>query len=181
MSNIRPGLIVGPGDPTDRFTWWPVRVDRGGEVLAPGDPDGHVQVVDVRDLAAWMLHCLEKQVVGEYNAVGYEGRVSMRELLHGCKCATATPVQFTWASEEFLLENKVGPWMQMPMWIPRDANSYAANDKAIKSGLKFRPLGQTIADTLAWAKKERGARPFRRTGVRSELEKELLAKWHARK
>lgn len=175
VANIRPGLIVGPGDTTDRFTWWPVRVDRGGEVLAPGDPDGRIQMIDVRDLAAWMVHCLEERVVGVFNADGFAGRVSMAEFLHACKAATSTPVTFTWGSEEFLTEHEVGPWMAMPLWLPRAGNTYAVNDKARAQGLTFRPLADTIRDTLHWAKAERGDRPFARTGVKPEREQELLA------
>lgn len=178
VSNIRPGLIVGPGDPTDRFTWWPVRIDRGGEVLAPGDPDGHVQFIDVRDLADWMLHCIEQRVTGVYNANGFAGRVSMADLLCACKCATSKPVTLVWASEEFLAENKVGPWMQMPLWIPRDGRSVVANQRAIDKGLRFRPVGDTVRDTLQWAQTERGDKPFQGTGLPEARERELLAKWH---
>ncbi len=175
VANIRPGLIVGPGDTTDRFTWWPVRVDQGGEVLAPGDQDGRVQAIDVRDLAAWMVHCFERQVVGVFNAVGFAGPVSMAEFLHACKAATCTPVSFTWGSEEFLTENKVGPWMEMPLWLPRAGRTYAINERARTQGLTFRPLGDTIRDTLHWAKTTRGDRPFARTGVKPDKEKALLA------
>ena len=177
VSNIRPGLIVGPGDPTDRFTWWPVRLDRGGEVLAPGDQDGHVQFVDVRDLAAWMLHVIEQNVVGVYNATGFLGRVSMAELLGSCKCATARSASLTWASEEFLAENKVKPWSEMPLWIPREGRSVVANARAIEKGMQFRPIGDTVRDTLQWARTERGDKPFR-TGIPAARETELLAKWH---
>lgn len=180
VCNIRPGLIVGPGDPTDRFTWWPVRMDRGGEVLCPGDQDGDVQVIDVRDLAAWMVHCLEQPVVGVFNAVGFAGRVSMAEFLAACKCATASSCRLTWVGEEFLLAEQVGPWMQMPLWIPRAGRSHAVNDRAIAQGLAFRPLGDTIRDTLDWARNERGDRPFARTGLPPEREQELLQRWHAR-
>ncbi len=179
VSNIRPGLIVGPGDTSDRFTWWPVRIDRGGEVLAPGDPDGQVQCIDVRDLADWMLHCLEQGVVGVFNADGFAGPVSMQDLLSGCKCATASAVTLTWVSEQFLVDHEVGPWMQMPLWLPRAANSLASNARAIAAGLRFRPLADTIRDTLQWAKAERGGKPFARTGLPAEREAELLAKWRA--
>ncbi|MBK8099621.1 MAG: NAD-dependent epimerase/dehydratase family protein [Planctomycetes bacterium] len=179
VANIRPGLIVGPGDPTDRFTWWPVRIDRGGEVLCPGDRDGLVQAIDVRDLAEWMLHCIENQVVGVYNATGWAGPVTMHEFLGACKAATSNPVTLTWASEEFLHANAVGAWMEMPMWLPREGRSIAKVDKAIAAGLKFRPVADTIRDTLHWAKTERGERPFARTGVKAEKEQALLAKWHA--
>jgi len=176
VSNIRPGLIVGPGDGSDRFTWWPVRLDRGGEVLAPGDPDGQVQFVDVRDLAAWMLHVLEQNVVGVYNATGFAGRVSMAELLCACKCATSNPATLTWASEEFLAENMVKPWSEMPLWIPREGRSVVANARAIEKGMQFRPIADTVRDTLSWARTERGDKPWR-TGIPAEREKELLGKW----
>ena len=179
VSNLRPGLIVGPGDTSDRFTWWPVRIDRGGEVIAPGDPDGHVQFVDVRDLAAWMLHCIEHDVVGVHNVTGFHGRVSMQEVLGACKCATSTPATLTWCSEEFLTDNKVQPYMQMPLWIPRDGRTVVDCSKAIAAGMRFRPIADTVRDTLQWAKTERGDKPFARTGLPAEREQELLAKWHA--
>ncbi|MCA8953227.1 MAG: NAD-dependent epimerase/dehydratase family protein [Planctomycetes bacterium] len=179
VSNIRPGLIVGPGDVSDRFTWWPVRMDRGGEVLCPGDRDGHVQFIDVRDLASWMVHVLEQNVTGVYNANGFHGRVSMIEMLSACKCATSTPVEMVWASEEFLQAEGVRPYMQMPVWIPREGRSMIQNAKAVAQGLTFRPIGDTARDTLAWAKAERGAAPFERTGLAPERERELIAKWRS--
>lgn len=179
VCTIRPGLIVGPGDTSDRFTWWPLRCDRGGDVLAPGDPDGHVQFIDVRDLAAWMLHCLEQDVAAIHNATGFAGRVSMAELLCACKCATATPMNLVWVSEEFLRENKVQPYMQLPLWIPREGRSVVGNQRAIAAGLRFRPIADTVRDTLLWAKAERGDKPFERTGLTAEREAELLAKWRA--
>jgi 2'-hydroxyisoflavone reductase len=180
VSNLRPGLIVGPGDTSDRFTWWPVRIARGGEVLAPGDADGHVQFVDGRDLAAWMLHCLEHDVVGVHNVTGFAGRVSMQDVLSACKCATSEPVTLTWASEEFLAEHKVQPYMQLPLWIPRDGRSVVDCKKAIAAGMRFRPIADTVRDTLQWAATERGDKPFARTGLPAARERELLAAWHAR-
>ena len=177
VCTIRPGLIVGPGDTSDRFTWWPVRIDRGGDVLAPGDRDGHVQFLDVRDLAAWMLHCLEQNVTGVHNATGFAGRTSMQEVLGACKCATSTPVELVWVSEEFLAAEKVQPYMQMPLWIPRDGRSVVDCKKAIAAGLRFRPIADTVRDTLQWAKTERGDKPFGRTGLAAERERELIAKW----
>ncbi|MBL8753710.1 MAG: NAD-dependent epimerase/dehydratase family protein [Planctomycetes bacterium] len=176
---LRPGLIVGPGDTSDRFTWWPVRCDRGGAVLAPGDPDGHVQFVDVRDLAAFMLHCAEQGATGTMNVTGFAGRVSMAEVLGACKCATDKAVELVWASEEFLAENKVQPYMQMPLWIPRDGRSVVDCSRAIAAGLKFRPIGETVRDTLQWARSERGDKPFARTGLPAAREAELVAKWRA--
>ncbi len=178
---VRPGLIVGPGDNSDRFTWWPVRVARGGEVLAPGDPDAAVQFIDVRDLGAWIVHCVERQFVGVYDAVGFNGRLTMRDLLGGCRCATSAPVEFTWVDDAFLLAHEVGPWMEVPIWMPAENSGMCANDRAIAKGLTFRPVGDTIRDTLAWAKEEAGRRPmFRSTGLAPEKEQAVLAAWHAR-
>jgi 2'-hydroxyisoflavone reductase len=179
VANIRPGLIVGPGDPSDRFTWWPVRIDRGGEVLCPGDPAGEVQVIDVRDLAAWMVHCAEANVVGVHNADGFAGTVTFGEFLAACKCATSTPATLTWASDEFLEKSEVGPWMEMPLWLPTARRGHVANSKAIAAGLRFRPLAETIRDTLQWAKQERGDKPFERTGVKADKEQKLLLAWHS--
>ncbi|MBN2490555.1 MAG: NAD-dependent epimerase/dehydratase family protein [Planctomycetes bacterium] len=180
VANIRPGLIVGPRDPSDRFTWWPVRVDRGGEVLAPGDPDGLVQFVDVRDLGAWLVRCVEENTTGVYNAVGLNGPLSMAEFLHGCKCATVTPCRFTWVSEEFLEAQKIRAWTQLPMWLPAKVRGPIANAAAIAQGLVFRPAADTIRDTLAWAKTERGTKPFRQTGLPAEREKAALEAWAAK-
>jgi 2'-hydroxyisoflavone reductase len=176
VSNLRPGLIVGPLDNSDRFTWWPVRCDRGGEVLAPGDRDGHVQFVDARDLAAFMLKCVEEQIVGVYNVNGFQGRVSMAEVLGACKCATSSAVELVWASEEFLAEQKVQPFMQMPLWLPREGRSYVDCAAAIGKGLRFRPVADTVRDTLQWAKQERGDQPFARTGLSAKREAELVRK-----
>ena len=175
-ASVRAGLIVGPHDPSGRFTYWPLRVAAGGDVLAPGPPERKVQFVDVRDLAAWMLHVLEQNVVGVYNATGFAGRVSMAELLCACKCATSNPATLTWASEEFLAENMVKPWSEMPLWIPREGRSVVANARAIEKGMQFRPIADTVRDTLSWAKTERGDKPWR-TGIPAEREKELLGKW----
>jgi 2'-hydroxyisoflavone reductase len=126
-----------------------------------------------------MLHCAEQEVAGVYNAVGFRGRVALSEVLSACKCATSKSVKLTWASEEFLAENKVGAYMQMPLWIPREGRSMVSNARAAEQGLTFRPIAETIRDTLAWAKTGRGDRPFTRTGVRPDREQELLARWHA--
>lgn len=179
VSVLRPGLIVGPGDTSDRFTWWPVRIDRGGEVMAPGDPDGRVQFVDVRDLADFMLHCIENEIAGVKNVNGFAGPVSMGDLLAACKCATSKAVTLTWVDEEFLAANDVRPWMQMPLWLPADKRSIVDVKRAIAAGLTFRPVADTVRDTLQWAKAERGDKPFERTGVPAARERELLEKWHA--
>jgi 2'-hydroxyisoflavone reductase len=181
VANIRPGLIVGPGDRSDRFTWWPVRVDRGGEVLAPGDPEGIVQFVDVRDLGAWLIRCVEEKIVGAYNAVGLNGPLSMEEFLHGCKCATTRPCRFTWVSEDFLEARKIQAWTHLPMWLTAKDRTPIENAAAMAKGLTFRPAADTIRDTLAWAKDGRGDRPFRSTGLPAEREQAALEAWHARR
>ncbi|MGC6489086.1 MAG: NAD-dependent epimerase/dehydratase family protein [Planctomycetota bacterium] len=179
VSNLRPGLIVGPMDRSDRFTYWPWRIDQGGEVLCPGDRDGHSQFVDVRDLAAWMLHCVERDVTGVYNAVGFAGRTSLGEVLGACKCATRADAQLTWLSEEFLREQKVRAYTEMPLWIPDEGRRMVRNKKAMDAGLEFRPIADTVRDTLEWAKTERGDRPFR-AGPKPERERALLAMWRER-
>lgn len=180
VANLRPGLIVGPGDNSDRFTYWPWRIAKGGEVLCPGDQDGHVQFVDVRDLADWMLHCAEQRIAGVYNVTGFHGRVDMRDVLSACKAATSEPVTLTFVAEEFLKENKVGAYMQMPLWIPREGRSVVANQKGIAQGMRYRPIADTVRDTLQWIRAERGDKPFARTGLPAERERELLAAWHQR-
>lgn len=176
VANIRPGLIVGPRDNSDRFTWWPVRCDRGGEVLAPGDPDARAQAIDVRDLGAWIVHCIENEVHGVYNATGFDGTLTMGDLLGGCRCATSKPVELVWADDALLKEQGVRPWMEMPLWIPAESDSYAKNDRAMAKGLTFRPIGETIRDTLAWAKDEATRRKlFTRTGIAPEKEATVIA------
>lgn len=179
VSNLRPGLIVGPMDRSDRFTYWPWRIDRGGEVLCPGDPDGHSQFVDVRDLAAWMLRCVEQDVTGVFNAVGFAGRTSLGEVLGACKCATSSDAQLTWVGEDFLRQQKVRAYTEMPLWIPDEGRRMVRNQKAMDAGLTFRPVADTIRDTLAWAKTERGDKPWR-AGPKPARERELLALWRER-
>lgn len=151
---VRPGLIVGPEDGTDRFTWWPVRIARGGEVLAPGDPADPVQYIDVRDLARFCIRCIESQTNGVYNAVGPRGRTNISELLYGCKAVTGGDVTFTWIAAEFLAAHGVQPWVHMPVWVPSQGPSAGIaqvnNEKAIAKGLEYRPLAETARDTLAW-------------------------------
>ncbi len=182
--NIRPGLIVGPGDPTDRLTWWPVRIHRGGEVIAPGHPDMPVRFIDARDLAAWTVHCMEQEVFGPFNAIGPAGGLTMAELLYGTKVVLGAACSFTWVDNEFLTEQKVAPWMgpdSLPIWVPMEPPFESSSwDKAAAAGLVHRPTGDTLRDTLAWALEERGAdRPWR-TGITAEREEQLLRDWAAR-
>lgn len=178
---VRPGLIVGPHDPTDRFTYWPERLARGGEVLAPGTPEGPVQVIDVRDLAEWTIRMVEARTTGVFNAVGPDSRLTMAEVLRTCKEVTGSDAAFTWVPESFLLEQKVGAFVEMPLWLPE---SHAGLDmvnpaKAIAAGLTYRPLADTVRATLVWSA-GRPAGSERRAGLKPERERELLEAWHAR-
>ncbi len=153
---VRPGLIVGPGDPSDRFTYWPVRVARGGEVLAPGTPSDPVQFVDVRDLADWTIAMVEKGKAGVFNATGPKGPLGMGTMLAACREASGSDASFTWADEKTLEELKIAPWSDMPVWLPTTGETAGANlvsaARAIAEGLTFRPVLATAKDTLAWWK-----------------------------
>ena len=169
---VRPGLIVGPDDGSDRYTYWPVRVAEGGEVLAPGDPDAEVQYVDVRDLGPFTFDVGARRVGTTMNGVGFDEPVTMREMLESC-LVEDVETKFTWATDEQLRENGVAPWMGLPLWIPGGGRKYT-NARAIEEGLKFRPLEETAAATLAWHKKERDEAHRWRAGISREKEREVL-------
>ncbi|MDC0715917.1 SDR family oxidoreductase [Nannocystis bainbridge] len=179
---IRPGLIVGPGDGSDRFTYWPARVAAGGEVLAPGDPSTPVQFIDVRDLAEFIIAAIEGGHVGVYNADG--APLPMGELLTGSKAALASNAEFTWVDRQFLADNKVEPWSDLPVWLPPDPGFEGAAtfriDRATAIGLKFRPLAETVTSTVAWWNTlPEPRRAKMRAGITREREAQLLAAWHA--
>jgi 2'-hydroxyisoflavone reductase len=176
---VRPGYIVGPGDPTDRFTYWPARLLRGGECLAPGDPDNEVQFVDVRDLGAWLVRLIETRTAGAFNATGFDGRISVAEFLHTGKGTLNHQCTFTWVDDAFLEANKVVPWETLGCWTPKAKNGHASNEKSIRAGATFRPIAETIRDTAAWVKNGRGDRKWD-GGMTAERERELLKKWKAR-
>ncbi|GER90864.1 hypothetical protein KDW_50260 [Dictyobacter vulcani] len=177
VCNVRPGLIVGPYDVSDRFTYWPGRVARGGEIVAPGSPDNQIQFIDVRDLAEWVLHVAETGLTGVYNATGPAEVLTMQQLLEECKTVSGGDASFTWLDDDFLTRHEVGSWMEMPLWIPASEGMpgfLSTNiQRALNAGLTFRPLVTTIRDTLAWDR----TRPpgERRTGLKPEREAELLA------
>ncbi|TDR48861.1 2'-hydroxyisoflavone reductase [Tahibacter aquaticus] len=182
---IRPGLIVGPGDETDRFSYWPARLQRGGEVLAPGSGKDPVQFIDARDLAEWTIRMAEQRAYGIYNATGPDYALSMEALLHGIRATTTAGAQLTWVPADFLAANKVSPWSDMPAWVPADGDSAGfaqrSNKKALDKGLNFRPLATTAADTLAWLQAQPAERQAKlRAGLTAEREKEILALWKAR-
>jgi len=181
---IRPGLIVGPGDDTDRFTYWPVRLARGGEVLAPGDGSDAVQFIDARDLAEWTIRMCESRTTGTFNATGPARPLTMREMLAGIGAAVRSDVQLSWVPAAFLDAQDVSAWTDLPVWVPGQGDSagFARRHigRAVQAGLTFRPLATTAADTLAWFRAqpvERQAKP--RTGLTPEREAEVLARWKA--
>ncbi len=177
---VRPGLIVGPGDPTDRWTYWPVRIAEGGEVLAPGNPDHSNQVIDQRDLTEWIVRLAEEGTMGDFNGTGPASRMSMAEMLYGIRATTDVPVKFTWVSEDFLDSNAVRPWSDLPSWIPGDALMYVNVERAVSAGLTYRPLAVTAQDTIDWnATRPAEERDNPRAGLSREREKEVLALWAA--
>jgi 2'-hydroxyisoflavone reductase len=179
---IRPGLIVGPRDETDRFTYWPVRVDRGGEVLAPGKPDDPVQFIDARDLAEWTIRMAENRETGIHNATGPAGPLGIGGMLDGMKEALHADGKFTWVPADFLTEQKVEAWSDMPVWTGEESGMARTSiSRALGKGLTFRPLAETTGDTLTWFKTLPAERQGKlRAGLSSEREKEVLTAWHKR-
>ncbi len=187
VANVRPGLIVGPGDNTDRFTYWPVRIARGGEVLAPGSPSDPVQIIDVRDLGEWLVRCLEHNTAGVFNAVGPAAvpgsKYTMGEMLDACVEAAGSDARFTWCDAAFLREQNVSAWGDMPVWIPPEGDSAGsglrANARARAAGLTFRPVPDTARATLEfWKTLPEDRRAKMQAGIKAEREAEVLAAWH---
>jgi len=189
---IRPGLIVGPLDPSDRFTYWPVRVERGGEVLAPGAPNDVTQFIDARDLAEWTVRMAEmgpRDSGGVYNATGPRAPLPMGEFLVACKTVTSSNARFTWVPWSFLDEQKVRAWRDMPIVVPPDGETAGFSrrniDRALAKGLTFRPLDVTIKDTLDWNKTRSADDRDKlaagaRAGISAQREAEVLSAWHAK-
>ena len=191
--SVRAGLIVGPHDPTDRFTYWPVRIAAGGDVLAPAPATRQVQFIDVRDLATWILRVTEDGDGGPYNATGPVPAVTIGQLLQTCVEVSASGARLVWVDEEFLLEEGVGPWMELPLWVPESDPEVrhlheADVSRALAAGLEFRPLATTVRDTLEWARaEEQTAAPLAsgidlgQAGLAREREAELLERWPERR
>lgn len=182
---IRPGLIVGPGDETDRFTYWPVRLARGGEVLAPGDGADPVQFIDARDLGEWTIRCAEARHLGTFNATGPARPLTMAAMLKGIESAIGAHDRFDWVDTKFLDAHKVEAWSDMPVWVPASGDSVGFHRRsiarALAAGLTYRPLKATAADTLAWFKTLPAERQAKlRAGLTPERETELLEAWKAK-
>ncbi|MCL4838271.1 MAG: epimerase [Thermoanaerobaculia bacterium] len=182
---IRPGLIVGPGDESDRFTYWPVRLERGGDVLAPGDGTDPVQIIDARDLAEWTIRMVEARAYGTYNATGPAHPMTMGDMLCGVRAATTAGARLVWVPASFLEEQKVTPWGDMPAWVPGSGETAGFGrrsiQKALAAGLTFRPLAATALDTLAWWKSLPAERTAQlRAGIPAEREQAVLAAWKAK-
>jgi 2'-hydroxyisoflavone reductase len=181
VTNVRPGLIVGPNDGTDRFTYWPVRVARGGEVLAPDKPEDPVQLIDVRDLGKWIVKTIDTKTMGVFNATSVPLRVG--DVLDACKAASGSDARFTWVDAAFLAAQKVEEWSDLPVWtspLGSDAGAgRVSNARAVAKGLAFRPVKTTAKDTLDWWRslpKERTSRL--KSGLSPEREAAVLAAWH---
>jgi 2'-hydroxyisoflavone reductase len=178
---IRPGYIVGPGDESDRFTYWPVRVERGGEVLAPGTSADPIQIIDARDLAEWTIRMVEQGTTGSFNAVGPKSKLAMGRMLDVIKKTTNSDARFTWVDDKFLTEQKIID--EIPIWTsphgPEIGYSTMNINKAVSKGLTFRPLSDTTQATLEWFRKQPTSRQLKmRAGIKPEREVEVLTAWH---
>jgi 2'-hydroxyisoflavone reductase len=173
-ASVRAGLIVGPFDPTDRFTYWPRRLAEGGDVLAPGDPTAPVQFIDARDLGAWLVRLAERGPGGVFNASGPAEPLTLGALLDEANDAIGAGARLVWTDEQRILDAEVQPWMELPLWIPGDeygGMQRADIRRALAAGLTFRPVRDTVLDTLAWSRETGEQRPT----LSREREREILA------
>lgn len=182
--NIRPGLIVGPFDPSGRFTYWPLRLARGGEVLAPDDPAGDVQFIDARDLARWTVRLVEHKVGGVFNATGPAQPLRFDAFLHAAARALGATCRFTWVDAAFLKQHQVQAWAELPLWVD-DAPGLNRTRiaRALSEGLTFTPLEDTVRDTYAWAQeqlRQGGKESIGSAGLAAEKEAAVLAAWEQR-
>lgn len=182
---VRPGLIVGPEDDTDRFTYWPVRIEKGGEILAPGDPENdRVQVIDVRDLCEWAVRLCENKTYGTFMGVGPENGRSMAEMLYGIAACTSKPLSWTWVPREFLAQHNMRPYQEMPVWRPPTPGfqGFARFDlsREVAAGLTFRTLADTTMATLAFHHSRPAAQQVLRAGAKAEQEVAVLKAWRER-
>ncbi len=178
---VRPGLIVGPGDKSKRWTYWPVRIARGGEVLVPGNPRHSNQVIDQRDLTEWIVRLAENGTMGNFNGVGPGTRMSMEQMIYSIWAGVGGTSTFTWVDEDFLEAEGVDPPISsgslFPSWVPGSAKKYCANQKSVEAGLTFRPLGITAADTLEWERSRPKEEQINDRAISRKQEEVLLAAW----
>ncbi|MEU0484249.1 NAD-dependent epimerase/dehydratase family protein [Streptosporangium sp. NPDC006013] len=179
---IQPGLILGPYENVGRLPWWLDRISRGGRVLAPGDPDRAMQVIDVRDIAAFVLTHAEAGTADRFLTGGVRGNTTYGDWLAECRAVTGSDAEFVWVDDRFLLDRKVSPWTEFPVWAP-DGPEFAgvwlsSSAKAIAAGLTCRPVAETVRDTWAWLRDVPPAeRAFRGHGIDPEKETAILAEW----
>ncbi len=177
---VRPGYIVGPDDPTGRFTYWPMRFTRGGDVAVPGTPGDPVQIIDVRDLGAWLVRLAEDGAVGAFNACGPERRLSWGELMEHCSAAGKKGGLMTWVPAEFLSRHKE---VEFPIWAPHEGATRGfhtwSNARAVAAGLRFRSVGETVKDTLRWYLTQEKLKDGRKelAGPSAAQEAALLSAW----
>lgn len=171
---LRPGYIVGPHDRSDRFTYWPWRVNQGGEMLAPGEPTTPLQFIDARDLAAFTIEAIENGRTGIYNCCGPAHALTWEGFLTACRDALRSDVRFTWVSEDFLLEREING-QDVPIWPPSESQGLMMTDnsKAIADGMTFRPMSETIRDTFQWSQTLTGLG----VGLSPDKEADLLRGW----
>jgi len=177
---LRPGLIVGPHDYTERFSWWARRATRGGRLIAPGPPERPVQIIDARDLAAWNLDLVERGDEGTFDAVGPEQPLSFGAILAAFQAVTPGDFEVTWVDEQFLLDNEVGVWMEVPLWVPESMPGFQRidNSASVAAGLRCRSIEVIARDVAAWCAENPPAAD--NTGLAPEREAELLALWDGR-
>ncbi|QFT88600.1 NAD dependent epimerase/dehydratase family protein [Bacillus sp. THAF10] len=187
--HVRSGLLVGPYDLTDRFAYWVNRVAQGGEILAPGRKERNIQFIDARDLASWILKMADEKVTGTFNVTGPTTSITMEEFLHTCKAVTDSNATFIWADETFLLNQKIAPWTEMPLWIPEEfplieggepwqGAGTISIEKAIQHKLSVRPLEDTIQDIWKW--EETRTSDERKAGLHTDKEQKALTDWKVR-
>ena len=191
VANLRPGLIIGPGDPTGRFSHWPSRMAEGGEALCPGDGETPVQYIDGRDLGAWIVKVVEDGAVGTFNALGPERRITMKEVLEACNAAAGNKATLTWVDAAFLDQHDVRSWSELPMWFDAKGDMAGfgtmSNARALAAGLTFRPILDTAKDTLAWLDTlpesipEDKRKRMRSSGLARDKEAKVLAAYKARR
>jgi 2'-hydroxyisoflavone reductase len=172
---VRPGFIVGPDDPSGRFTYYPVRADRGGDMLAPGAPTDPIQFIDVRDLGAWLIRLVEDGTTGVFNATGPASRMTWGSFVDTCSAVAASKPKVTWVAPEFIEKQK----LHFPLWVPYSGDTRGFHTRsiarALAAGLRFRPARETAADTLAWYKSPAAQGRTRLAGPTSEQESAAVA------